>query len=251
MKWSFFTLCCSVGLCVQRLEMPPRRVRAPVREREVRVFDTRGSGTIGGTAWANLGCDEYINNGGTTVAAYTDACLIPSARGSGYGEIQVGKYNLLGVDVRVFVEPSGNNTQNADILCRFALIEDMAPNLGTPSGPYGFQDWSDEQSTLQSFPAWGAAANARYRVLDEWMGLMTYIPWVAGGVAVNSISGKVCELKYRWPQARLVGTKVGSDAATPSIAKLSNCNVFLAAIRTTVTGSTLNYYFTARAYYYT
>jgi len=220
-------------------------------EHEVRVFDCRGAGTIGGTSWAALGCDAYIPYTSGAPAAFSDACLIPSARGDGYGEVIGSSYSLLGVDVRVWMQTSGYNTPVEDILFRMCLMEDVAPNLGIPMANYGFQDWSYANSTLQSFPAWGAVTNARYGILDDKMKLFPAGGWVStdGNYGVNK--GCIFDLCKRWPGGRRVHTKPGAAHGTPAIAKLSDYNVFLCAMRTALTGSTITYHFTSRAYYST
>lgn len=76
-------------------------------------------------------CTNYIQSDGTTLGAYTDSALIPSAVGAGYGQVVGSKYMLHKIRVRGQVFPAVNSDQ-ADVppmaSVRVVLVQDLRPN---------------------------------------------------------------------------------------------------------------------------
>lgn len=217
---------------------------------ELKVFDTRGGLALDETAWAYLPPAAYITSDGVTVGAYSDSALIPSATGSGFGQSQGPSYTLYGVDVDAQVDVNIANDNPAPICCRVCLIEDTQPNGVNPIVPFCFQNWSYMPATLGSFESLSNGAAGRYKILQD----ETFYIDSAGGILVSAgvlrgyFQGKLLKFRYVWPEGRAVYKKTNS--ATPTMAALSNCNIFLAGCRLPSGGSQdVNINFTARAWF--
>lgn len=79
-----------------------RRATQSVFPAEVKYFDTTFSAAVQQTAdWAasNVAMTSYLASDGT-LTAYTDSAIIPSANGSGYGQVIGNKYILRALRVR-------------------------------------------------------------------------------------------------------------------------------------------------------
>jgi len=102
---------------------------------ETKYFDTsQGSAGIANAAdWtgSELPSTNYIQSDGTTLGAYTDSALIPSAVGAGYGQVVGSKYHLKKIRTRGQIWSIVQSDQ-ADVplpsTVRMLLVMDTRPN---------------------------------------------------------------------------------------------------------------------------
>lgn len=221
---------------------------------ETKYFDTTWNATVDSSAdWATstVAMTSYIQSDGVTVGAYTDRALIPSAVGSGYGQVVGSKYLLKKVALKGEIVSSAASDQ-ADMLgsrtCRVVLVMDTQPNGAQATGDLLFTDLGNATQCNHSFIAMGSSGNGRFRVLKD----KTYLlqPMVAGtdGANTNSVINGGAIVKMSWNPKKALPIRIKSNSATPTIASLTDCNIFmLAHMSTTSPGFTFTG--AARAYY--
>jgi len=174
----------SGGPRAMSVSRPPSRSRsrsaAPVHvlymptSEETKYFDTSfGAAAISTAAdWtgSEVACTNYIQSDGTTVGAYTDAALIPSAIGAGYGQVVGSKYKIKKIRVRGEVV-SAVGVDQADVpvpaTVRVALVQDTRPNGAQAQGEEVFTDMGTAAQCNFSFLAMGAGQGGRFRVLKD------------------------------------------------------------------------------------
>ena len=82
---------------------------------------------------------------GTTVGAYTDGALIPSAVGNGYGQVIGNKYVIRKLKVRGIVIPDPQTTVAVGpagaVTCRIMLVQDTQPNGAQIAASSFMTDW--------------------------------------------------------------------------------------------------------------
>ncbi len=222
---------------------------------ETKYFDTgiQSVVTWTGTDWSasEVPCDNFVNSSGTA-AAYTDSCLVPTAVGSGYGQVNGNRYKLKKIRVRGSLSLAVQADQ-ADMLpptfVRVMLIHDEQPNGAQAQGEDIMQDIGATGENLYSFKR-VASTSGRFRVLkDEFVTLQ---PATAGTDAANTNSlmwsGSQFSFQYQPNVPILVNIKSGN--ATPTVAGTINCNFFMlvgavrsaAAIGVIVSAATRCYY---------
>ena len=101
---------------------------------ETKYFDVAidADVTTAGTTWADteVPCDFYVNSSGAP-AAYTDSALIPTAQGSGYGQVDGLKYRIKKIRVRGALSTANLTAQatvSSGTITRLLLVMDTAPN---------------------------------------------------------------------------------------------------------------------------
>lgn len=202
---------------------------------ETKYFDTSFSQTVASAAdWTGteVPCTNYIQSDGTTVGAYTDSALIPSAIGSGFGQVVGSKYKLRHLMVRGECVPTVASDQ-ADMICppsiRLVLVQDNQPNGAQAQGEDVFPDMGTNQQNNYSFLAMGTGAGGRFRILAERL-LVLKGP-VAGtdGASTNSFISQRASFSISVPVKSQVSLKTNS--ATPTVASLISHNIFLLAHR--------------------
>jgi len=205
---------------------------------ETKYFDASFSQNVAtGGDWTGteVPCTNYIQSDGTTVGAYTDSALIPTAIGAGYGNVNGAQYYLKKLRVKGRIVANVLSDQ-ADVLgpftTRLALVLDMQPQGAQAQGENVFTDMGSASQCDFSFLAMGAGSGGRFRVLKDK--LFVHQPAVAGSdyaalPATNSVvnSGVVFTFSVNWRKALRVILKANS--ATPTVASLANCNIFLLA----------------------
>lgn len=226
-----------------RLEglISPRVARVPARRStlspETKYFDTALSFTIPGTGdWTGteVTCSSYIQNDGTTVGAYTDCALIPTALGTGYGEVQGTKYLLKSVRVRGQINP-GAVSDAADMQAgrsiRLVLVMDTMPQGSQAQGESVFTDLGDAVQCNFSYLALGAGTGGRFRILKDMV--VRLQPVTAGAdslaVATNSLGFASGYFDMAVNFRRPIEVQLKAGGVTPNTNKLSNCNIFLLA----------------------
>ena len=137
--------------------------RAYVRNAETKYFDVgiNVDVTAAGTDWANseVPCDNYVNSSGVA-AAYTDSCLIPTANGSGYGQVIGNKYNLKKLRVRGMLQIATQSDAadvGSPVTARIMLVRDKQPNGAQAQG----------EDVMQDLGAFGENAFSFMRVADN------------------------------------------------------------------------------------
>jgi len=220
----------------------------------VKYFDSSQSQTIASAAdWTGteVPCTNYIQSDGTTTGTYTDSALIPSAVGSGYGQIVGSKYLLKALRVRGTITPVVTGDQADPFAMRsvtLALVHDTQPNGSQAQGEDVFYDMGTAVQVNEAFQAMGAGAGGRFRILKRKTYLMQ--PAVAGtdGASTQSVgmTGTRFEFTHQWKRGMKVCIKANS--ATPTVASLTDNNIFLLAHASAAT-PVLSISSVARAYY--
>lgn len=202
---------------------------------ETKYFDTSFSQTISSAAdWtgSEVPCTNYIQSDGTTVGAYTDSALIPSAVGAGYGQVQGSKYFIKQLRARGSVH-SGLGSDQADVPVpadiRLSLVLDTQPNGTQAQGEDVYTDMGTAAQNTHSFLAMGAGSGGRFKVL--WDKVITLNPAVAGtdGASTVSISRNGSHWKATHKFKKPLQICLKANSSTPTVASLSNNNIFLLA----------------------
>jgi len=200
---------------------------------ETKYFDASFQGNISTAAdWtgSEVPCTNYIQSDGTTVGAYTDSALIPSAIGAGYGQVSGNTFFLKKLRVRGMLLPSVT-ADSADVLSaasvRLSLVLDLQPNGAQAQGEQVFSDMGGGNQCSFSFLAMGAGTGGRFRILKDKIFILQ--PGTAGtdGASTNSVTryGAQFNFSVNWRKALRVILKANSS--TPTVASLANCNIFL------------------------
>lgn len=219
---------------------------------ETKYFDTSFTMTAGsGQTWADteMPCIKYIAGDGTTTSDYTASALIPSAQGTGYGQVIGNKYQLRKIRLKGHIFPVVATDQAdvaANAFTRIVLVLDTQPNGTQAQGEDIFNDMGSAAASNYSFLAMGKGAGGRYQILKDK--IYRNEPASAGtdGANTNSTvrSGNHWKINYNFRDPYTVQLKVG--AATPAVAQLQNCNIFLLCHSTS---STITVTGVGRAYY--
>lgn len=221
---------------------------------ETKYFDTTFSATVAQTAdWAsaNVAMTSYVTNAGA-LAAYTDSALIPSANGSGFGEVVGNKYMLKALRVRgeVSVTPlTGQNTATQPPRVRVVLVEDTQPNGAQEAGPNVFLDMGGAPQCNYAFQQMAAGMPGRFKILASEVLALTTPTDVNDGTGTTSavtLAPALFSFEKQWKRGKKVNIK-SNAGGTPAIANLVDENIFMLAHSTagytcTITGC-------ARAYY--
>lgn len=221
---------------------------------ETKYFDTTFNATVDSAAdWAttSVAMTSYIQSDGVTVGAYTDRAIIPSAVGSGYGQVVGSKYLLKKVAVKGEIVSSAAADQ-ADALgsrtVRIVLVEDTQPNGAQATGDLIFTDLGNASQCQYSFLAMGASGNGRFRILKD----KTYMcqPAVMGtdGANTNSQANNGASVKFTVNFKKPKAIRIKANSSTPAIASLTDCNIFMLAHAST-TSPAFTFVGAARAYY--
>lgn len=221
---------------------------------ETKYFDTSFSQTVASAAdWTGteVPCTNYIQSDGTTVGAYTDSALIPSAIGAGYGQINGNKYYLKKLRIKGEVTPPIVADQ-ADVLgaasTRLSLVLDTQPQGAQAQGENVYTDMGIAGQVNYSFLAMAAGSGGRFRILKDKV--IMHQPGMAGtdGASTNSVSRTGTVFKFNLNFAKPLQVQLKANSATPTVASLSNYNIFLLAHTNTATAAP-TILGCARAYY--
>lgn len=202
---------------------------------ETKYFDTLFGVTVNSSADWNttaVAMTSYMSSDGSTVAAYTDAALIPSAVGSGYGQVVGNKYNIKKLRIRGELIPAVRS-DSADVApagtVRVLLVEDTQPNGAQATGAQLLTDWGTANQCQYSFQAIAAGMGGRFRVLYDRTHIFQPANASTDGASTTSNvnSGKLISITKVFKKPRRVLIKGGS--ATPTVASLGDCNIFLLA----------------------
>lgn len=222
---------------VSRMGAAPARAAAPpiLAWPDKKYFDTSFLQTVSSAAdWTGteVPCTNYIQSDGTTVGAYTDSALIPSAVGAGYGQVVAQSYHLQKIRVRGVLAGQVSADQ-ADMFpasqVRVVLVMDTRPNGAQAQGEEVFTDMGSAAQDNFSFLAMGSGNAGRFRILgDKWVTLQ---PANAGtdGASTNSIVSESQTFSFAYTPKTPIHVLVKANSATPTVATLSSHNIFLLA----------------------
>lgn len=221
---------------------------------ETKYFDTSFSQTLASAAdWTGteVPCTNYITSDGTTIGAYTDAALIPSAIGAGYGQVVGSKYKIKKLRVRGDISTGGAQDQadvSGPIFVRLVLVHDTRPNGLQGQGEDVFTDVGDARQNNYSFLAMGAGQAGRFRILKDFWTVLQ--PAVAGtdGTNTNSVQNTGSPFSFTWKPRVPYEVLLKANSSTPTVASLSQCNIFLLAHASQATPAA-NIRGAARCYY--
>jgi len=200
---------------------------------EVKYFDVgiNAAVTTAGTTWADteVPADNYVNSGGAP-AAYTDSCLVPTAQGSGYGQVNGNKYLLKTLRVKgsLFVPKlTGQTAVSNPIPVRLVLVMDTMPSGSQAQGEDVFQDFGATEENAYSFLRM-AAGGGRYQILKDK--IITLLPTVAANdAAATTVSNSYSQPHFKFAVKPNKEVQIKTGNATPTIAGTVNCNIFLLA----------------------
>jgi len=217
---------------MQGISYAPRsRIMAP----ETKYFDTVQSQTVAsGADWTGteVPSTSYIQSDGTTVGAYTDSALIPSAIGAGYGQVNGNKYYVKSIRTRGEIIPS-LASDSADVQVgasvRVVLVHDTQPNGAQAQGEEVFTDTGSAQQCNYSFLAMGAGGGGRFRILKDKVFLLQPASTGTDGANTNSTVRSSAKFKMSYKPKKPIQVILKASSATPTVASLSNQNFFLLA----------------------
>lgn len=224
---------------------------------ETKYFDTGINAVItaAGTDWANteVPCDNYVNSSGTA-AAYTDSALIPSAVGSGYGQVNGNRYKLKALRLRGAVSVTGVTAQ-ANLageapLVRLVLVQDTQPNGAQAQGEDIFQDIGAAQENLFSFMR-VSQISGRFKIVADKT-IIIHKEAAVNNASAGTVSWTFGSVPFSMKYSPKVPLQVNITSAnsTPAVAGLVTCNLFLLAYCASFTGvAAVNIQAASRAYY--
>lgn len=218
------------------LNAPGRQVvtynRSVLAMPETKYFDClfNNEMTGSGAAWTatEVPMDAYIDTSGTS-AVYTDKCIIPTASGTGYGQIIGGKYKLLRVRVRghIRIDTLSDEADSAEpTYVRLILVLDTQPNKAQAQGEVVMQDMGTAESNLHSFMnVFGNTG--RFQILKDKNYTVEVSSSFNDAAATSSIGFKGINFKLGWNPRTPQIVNFVSGGATPSVSKCIDHNVFM------------------------
>jgi len=235
----------SGGLRGMSMSRPPSRSRsrsaAPVTvlymptADETKYFDASQSQTVssaGDWTGSEVPSTNYVQSDGTTVGAYTDSALIPSAIGAGYGQVNGSKYRIKKIRVRgavTSVVSGDNNDVPPPANVRVVLVQDTRPNGAQAQGEEVFTDMGTAAQCNYSFLAMGAGQAGRFRILKDFFVSLQPAVAATDGTATNTQAREAGIFQFTWKPKVPPEVLLKANSATPTVASLSSMNVFLLA----------------------
>jgi len=213
---------------------PPQRTYTQQRARgETKYFDCgiNAAVTTAGTTWADteVPCDNVVNSSGTNTA-YTDSCLVPTAQGSGYGQVNGNKYFLKTLRVKgsIFLGIiSASATVNNPVPVRLVLVMDTMPSGAQAQGEDVFQDFGNTEENAYSFLRM-ASGGGRYQILKDK--IVTVVPLAAANnAAATTVSTVYSQPHFKFAVKPNKEVQIKTGNANPTVAGTVNCNIFLLA----------------------
>lgn len=209
---------------------------------ETKYFDTAIDTTVtwNGATWADseVPCDFYVNSSGSS-AAYTDSALIPSAVGSGYGQVNGNRYKLKKIRVRGSISKASASDQadaGNSVDFRLMLIMDTQPNGSQAQGEDVMADFGAAASNLYSFKN-TSSSSGRFRILkDKFMTLDVTNSQLDNALSTGTPQGSSYTgswayntkfFSFQYSPRSPIQVNIKSGNATPTVAGLESCNIFL------------------------
>lgn len=226
--------------------------RSRIMPPETKYFDVSfnaGLATAADWTGTEVAMTNYVQSDGTTVGAYTDCALIPSAIGSGYGQVNGNKYFLKHLRIKGELLPAVASDQ-ADVqamaTARVVLVMDTQPNGAQAQGEDTFLDMGTAAQCNYSFLSMGAGSGGRFRILKDKVFRLQ--PAVAGtdGANTNSVARSGASFQYTYKPKKPLQVILKANSSTPTVASLSNTNIYMLAH---ATGATVSLVGAARCYF--
>jgi len=218
---------------------------------QTKFFDTTGNSATGtGADWASteIACDSYIQSDGTTVGAYTDCGLIPSAVGAGYGQLNGNKYWIKRIRIQGQIQTPNLADQN-DVgvanAIRLSLVWDHQSNGAQAQGENIYTDLGDATQCTYSFLQMGAAMAGRFRILKNKIAHANLAAVGTDGASTNSVGFNAVPFHFTYTPRDPIPVRIQANSATPTVAALADTNIFLLCHSTIAA----NVIFAARCYY--
>lgn len=249
-----------VGSRVRRRRVEPVSRFVPrmgyyTRPGETKYFDCgiQNSQTFNGATWADseVPCDSYITSGGA-VGAYTDSCLLPTAQGSGYGQVVGQRYHLKKLRIRGFLAMATLSDQldvSDPAFARVILVMDTQPNGAQAQGEDIIQDVGAAAENIFSFMR-TSTQTGRFRILaDKFVTLNPSAASTDGSnTTTQGFNGVQFKMTYKPTKPLLV--QIANGNATPTVGGTISHNIFLllGGVRSNAAVGTF-IYAASRAYY--
>lgn len=217
---------------------------------EVKYFDCMfdADQSVTASTPAALPMTSYMAADGSTVTAYTDAAIIPSAIGNGYGQVIGNKYLIKKVKVRGTISRPTTAGAEPSAVARVLLLQDTQPNGAQVLGNTIFTDWGDGPQSQNSFQSISSGTGGRIRILADRF--ITIEATDSNAATSASYQTKMFNFSKSWKKG--LKTVVKSGSATPTVASLSDNNIFLLVgvfSQGTQTASSFNVYGCTRCSY--
>lgn len=202
---------------------------------ETKYFDCGFDGTVtwAGTTWANSEVPMVNAVGGDgIVSAYTDSALIPSAIGSGYGQVIGNKYQIKKLRVRgqAMIPVAVDQADAAQpVITRILLVMDKQPNGVQAQGEEIMQDLGTVGENTFSFQR--VAENLdRFRILKDQ--IIEHQPTTAptDGTSTNSSGWESKTFSFQYVPRKAIHVTIKSAGSAPATSQLVNCNLFMLAV---------------------
>lgn len=209
-------------------------------------FNHLFAGTPNDWTTCELPADNYVNSSGTA-AAYTDSAMIPSANGSGYGQVVGNRYKIIKLRFRgaLYVSPESDQADLKNgCQVRMMLVLDTQPNGAQAQAEDIMQDIGANEC-LYSYKRI-ASTSSRFRILKDEFLVLQQIGAGTDGASTNSINYETKQFSFQYTPRKPIEVNIKSGNATPTVAGLINCNIF--CIWSAV-GGTPNLLGASRCYY--
>jgi len=229
---------------------------AALAAQETKYFDTSFAGAITFNAgdWSNseVPCSNYVTSNGTN-GAYTDSCLIPTANGSGYGQVTGTRYKLKKLRIRGILrltDPTTQTLADGHRWARLLLVEDSQPSGSQAQG----EDVLQDVGTQENMASFLRIPNGlgRFRILKDKQFILKPSTAVNNaGVNTVSTAYEAVKFKMNFSPRLPVDVNIKANNATPAIAGTINKNYFmlLGCVGPSGTAVALSIVGACRAYY--
>jgi len=217
---------------------------------EEKYFDVSGFSTVSaGANWegTEVPCDNYIEDDGVTLGAYTESALIPSANGPGYGQVLGAKYQIK----RIYVKGHVQITAVGDLAdvpeshpTRIALVMDKQAGGAQLQGENVFSDMGNVAACVYSCQQQGLLSH-KYQVLMDHTGMHDVSSTSTDGGNTCSACWTAVPFSFSYEPSHPLIVNVLTSGATPSVAQLKDVNIFLLCLSGRVGTIT----FVSRCYY--
>lgn len=202
---------------------------------ETKYFDTSFGGTVSSAAdWtgSEVACTNYVQSDGTTVGAYTDCAIIPSAIGAGFGQVSGSKYRIKKIRCRGQAVPqplaaAGGETVTG--IVRILLVQDTRPNGAQAQGEDTFLDMGNNSQINWAFMSMGAGQGGRFRILKDYFGKVDPSGAFNDAAATGAVSRNGLTFGFTYKPKVPIDVLLKANSATPTVASLSSCNIYLLA----------------------
>lgn len=209
--------------------------RSRIMPPETKYFDTAQNFTVPQAAdWTGteVTSSSYIQSDGTTVGAYTDSALLPSAIGAGYGQVNGNKYYVKHLRIKGELIPTVATDQSdvqTPATVRVVLVHDTQPNGAQAQGEEVFTDLGAGNLQNYSFLAMGAGNGGRFRILKDKVFLLPTMCTGTDGANTQSVVRANRTFAFSYKPKKPLQVILKANSSTPTVASLSNNNIFMLA----------------------